>query len=233
MGRCTVTMRSVLLASAALAFAAPASASQIFVSNVALSDGSEQVTVAGFGTFNAGRFVLTYNLGNTLNAPTDTFLAWCVDLFRTIGLGPSAITFNVGVGVPDDSATPTPNALSAAQQSRVAGLMAYGNAQLAANPGSSVISAAVQGEIWETINNATATSDNAAVQSLLDTLDTMTFSGGGTVRLTGDPTQGLGNTQHLGGIGGGGDPFEVPAPAALGLFGLALAGLFGARRLRA
>jgi hypothetical protein len=225
-------VRSFLLASAALAFAAPASASQIFVSNVALSDGSEDVTVGSLGTFAAGRFALTYNLGSTLGSPTATFFAWCVDLFRTIATGPSAIVFNVGVGVPDDSAIPTPNPLSAAQQSRVAGLMAYGNAQLLANPGNSVISAAVQGEIWETINNVPVTSANAAVQSLLDFLDTQGFSGGGTVRLTGDPTQGLGGVQHLGGIGGGGDPFEVPAPAALGLFGLALAGLLGARRLR-
>jgi hypothetical protein len=228
-------LRHRLLASAALVAlaAAPASASQIFVSNVALSDGSAAVTVAGFGDFQAGRLALTYNAGTSLAPPTAIFYAWCVDLFRTVPLGGTAIVYNVGAGVPDNSAAPTPGPLTAAQQSRIAGLVAYGNAQLATSPGNASLSAAVQGEIWETIYGGPVTSGDGAVQSLLDALDTMSFSGGGLVRLTGDPAQGLAGAQHLTGGGGGGGPFEVPTPAALGLFGLALAGLLAARRLHA
>lgn len=238
----TQRVLAILVAAGGLALAAgPASASQIFVSNVGFSDGSEQVSINDFdgpggfggGTFNAGRFAITANPGSSFDSSTAAvFGAWCVDVFRTIGLGPAAIVFDIG-SLTNDAATP-PNALSAAQVSRITGLAAHGDALLSAPGSQSVESAAVQAAIWQTLYpTAVISSPNIAVQSLFSTLVLTSFSATGGTVLQNFDEQGQLIRQTLFGVPPGGEPFEVPAPAALGLFGLALAGLFAARRARA
>jgi hypothetical protein len=227
---------------ASLAFAAmPAAASQIFISNVAFTDGAEQVSISDFdgpggfggGTFHAGRFALTANPGNSFDpGTTSIFGAWCVDVFRTINQGAVAIVYTLGA-LADDAATP-PNPLSATQISRITGLASYGDTLLSAPGSQSVGSAAVQAAIWQTLYPAAViTSPNGAVQSLFATLVATSFSASGGRVLQNFNDQGQLIQQTLFGVPPGGDPFEVPAPAALGLFGLALAALLAARRARA
>jgi hypothetical protein len=232
---------AALAACGVLALAStPAGAAQIFVSNISYSDGFAQVTVSDFdgpggfagGSIRAGRLAITANPGTSLDAgSTSVFTAWCVDVFRTLSIGPSALVYTTGELV-DDAATP-PNPLSAAQISRINGLAAEGDTLLAAPGSQTAESAAVQMAIWQTLYpTATLTTPNAAAQALFATLVGTSFSGGGAVALQNFDAEGRLGRQTLIGNAPGGDPFEVPAPAALGLFGLALAGLLAARRWR-
>jgi hypothetical protein len=238
-------MRTGLLAACLGGFAllgGAASAAQIFVSNVAFSDGSAEVSISDFDgpggpfvatTTNAGRFALTANPGTAIGSPTSVFGAWCVDVFRGIAIGPNSIVYTIGA-LTNDAALPAPNALSAAQQSRITGLAVHGDTLLAPPGDQTTESAAIQMAIWQTLYpTAVITSSNAAVQSLFTTLVGTSFAGSGGNALQNFNDQGQIVAQTLFGVPPGGDPFEVPAPAALGLFGLALASLFAARRARA
>lgn len=210
--------RSLVLAAFTVA-AVPAMASSISVTNVAFSDGSESVSISGVGSFNAGRFALTTNAG-----VTD---AWCVDLYRSISLGNQSPPIVYTLSGLNDVPTIDPGPFTTDQVSRVTGLAAYGNAQLALNPGSSVISAAVQGAIWGTVRPAaTVSSSNASVSALLATLQNTVFNGFGGNRLANLDSQNLLIAQTL---FTGGTP--VPVPGALPVFAMALfAGFMVTRR---
>lgn len=213
--------RSLVLAAFTVA-AVPAMASSISVTNVAFSDGSEAVSVSGAGTFNAGRFSLTTAAGTTE--------AWCVDLYRSITVGNQTPPIVYTLTALNDAPTIDAGPFTADQVSRVTGLAAYGNAQLALDPGNSVISAAVQGAIWGTVRpGATVSSGNAAVAVLLSTLQSTVFNGFGGYRLANLDSQNLLGTQTL---FTGGTP--VPLPGALPVFAMALfAGFMVTRRRNA
>jgi len=204
------------------ALTAPAAASSISVNNVGYSNGSAVVSVGAFagfggGSFNAGRFALT--------TASDIVTAWCVDLFRSITIGTQTPPLTYTLGGLNDAPTIAASAFTAAQVSRAIGLAAYGNAQLAASPGDSAVSAAVQGAIWNTLFGATVSSGDGTVQTLMTQLLGQGFAGTGGNRLSNLDNQNLLSAQTL--FTGG---TAVPAPAAFGLFGLALAGLLAARR---
>ncbi|WP_137178224.1 PEP-CTERM sorting domain-containing protein [Roseomonas sp. AR75] len=224
---------AIAAGAAALSFAValPATADTISVESIQFSNQSRQVKIVGLGvdeTVNAGRFIVR-------TVTQQELFLWCVDIFNSLNRGiysPPQL-FETG-DLTNDGATP-PNPLSAAQISRVNGLVTEGDAALA-NPGTntSLYSAAYQVLIWETIY-PTVTFDAVSndVDALVASLRPGTYDGGGGTLYTpilanGDPD----DKQKL--FGGGPDPINpVPLPGALGLFGFALAGLIVARRATA
>jgi hypothetical protein len=219
----------------AIAVAMPASASTISVTNIQFSNGSRPIVVdkgSSVDLVSAGRFRLE------ATSVDDLFL-WCVDIFNELVRGnyDPPLVYTTGT-LQDDNDPNGPNPLSAAQKSRVAGLALAGDAALAANPTRpDIVSAAYQAAIWQTIYpTITFRAENAGgrLQSLIDTLNNDTgFSGGPGTLYT--PTNGQGEviSQKLF-TGNGPDPIDpIPAPAAIGLFGFALAGLLLARRATA
>ncbi|PWS35716.1 hypothetical protein DFH01_19200 [Falsiroseomonas bella] len=218
----------------ALALALPASASTITARKIGFSDGDRQIIIndgqADERVTRAGRYVLTTT---TLQ---ELFL-WCVDIFNSVSPGvfplPGQI-YETG-DLTNDGDTP-PNALSSDQISRVNGLVADGNDALAGSPvDAAAVSAAFQAAIWQTIYpTMTFTSSNQTLQAMITALnDDDTFAGGGGILYTpvdanGEPVE----SQKL--FGSAPQPVNpVPTPAAIGLFGFALAGLLVARRATA
>jgi hypothetical protein len=129
---------------AAISLAAPASATQIYVSYMSLANGYEFATFqptgigpAGpwsGGTEYTGQQDLTANYGDTSHAPYFNVFAWCVDVFHDINIGGNAIVYNL---VP----------LTVPSASDIQKVAAWGDMQLASGP-NALISAAVQAEIW-------------------------------------------------------------------------------------
>jgi len=221
--RIRLVFRATLLVAATL-FAAPSMASTITVNRVGFSDGWEAVSVSDVGNFGAGRFALT-------TSTSATVFAWCVDLFRSINIGGGQnIIYTLGgLNGPPLINPDAVTALTVGQISRVTGLAAYGNAQLALSPSDSVLSAAVQGAIWQTLTpSSVVSSSNNMVQSLLATLQDTAFAGTGGSRLGNLNQQNLlvAQTLFTGGI-------PVPVPGAMSLFAVALLCGFVATRRRA
>jgi PEP-CTERM motif len=220
--------QNLCLAMLATGLIAPsASATQIYVSDMQLSNGYEMV---GFqpndpagpwagGTEYTGQQVLTANFGDTYD-PSHLFniYAWCVDVFDNIYLGGNNIVYNLASpGVPhyDD----------------IENVAAWGDAILAAGP-NPLISAAVQAEIWDLEYNMSITVPNPGdpldpitilanevtnIDAMLSSLPEATgfeltgsFVGGG-------PAQSLYTTQ-------------VPEPAGIALLASGMMALFVARR---
>jgi hypothetical protein len=160
-----------------------------------------------------------------------------VDIFRQVlrKTYDPPVVYTLGT-LTDDSNPAGPTPLSPEQIARVGGLAAAGDAALASDPGNSLISAAYQAAIWQTIYpdySFTAKPQNVQLQAMINMLnDDDSFAGGEGTLYTRFNSQGRVISQKL--FGAGPDPIvEVPAPAAISLFGFALAGLLFARRARA
>jgi hypothetical protein len=217
-----------------IAVAFPAAASTVSVTNISFSDGWSLINVSNppggavAAPYKAGRYALT-----TTN-PTDTLLLWCVDLYRTLGIGVKnpAHTWTVSSLTPDGPDLPF--TLDAAQLSRITGLAAAGDQALLSDPGNGGISAAYQAAIWETIyTNSDFTSSNATVQALINDLNSADFDGEDGLLYQRLDSKGLPIAQQLIGAPGPDPVNPIPLPGALGLFGFALAGLVVARRAKA
>jgi uncharacterized repeat protein (TIGR01451 family) len=117
-----------------------AAGTQIYVSNMALTNGYEMVTFTGSASWSggseyAGQQDLTLNFGSSDNPAGHVHAyAWCVDVFHNINLGANDIVYTLQqLGVNDAG--------------DIARLAAWGDAQLAGGP-NALISAAVQADIW-------------------------------------------------------------------------------------
>lgn len=152
-----------------------ASATQIFVSNMALSNGYEMVQFQrnphlpvgawSGGTEYTGQQDLTANFG-TVNDPAGHFdvFAWCIDVFHDINIGGNAIVYSLGpIGV--------------ANSNDIQKVAAWGDRELADGP-NALISAAAQAEIWDLEynvrivpgSNPALESEVASLNALLPTL---------------------------------------------------------------
>lgn len=142
-------LRTALFGSvAALVAALPgaASATQIFVSNMALANGYEMVQfqrnphlpagVWSGGTEYTGQQELTANFG-TVDDPAAHFdlFAWCIDVFHDINIGGNRIVYTLG-------------AISVPNSENIQKVASWGDRQLARGP-NALISAAAQAEIWD------------------------------------------------------------------------------------
>jgi hypothetical protein len=219
----------------AIAVSLPAGASTITVSNITFSDGSREINIGGAPAgvpkrVDAGRFQVT--------TTTEALFLWCVDIFNQVTTGPQIprLVYTIGT-LEDDNAPGGPNALTDDQKSRVSGLAAAGDAALAGDPSNAaVVSAAYQAAIWQTIYPTftfKANISTSPLQLLINELNDEIFSGGTGTLYTPTDAQGDVISQKLF-TGNGPDPVEpIPGPAAIGLFGFALAGLLLARRATA
>lgn len=160
----TLVMQALAIAIGVMALAAPAAATDITVTNVALPY-SETVTLSGgmagvAGNHLAGQIVLTTSIG--------TIGTWCVDLFHTINLGPTNLTYTVieltsaNNGTTPSSSTP----LSSTQIQQIESLAAYGNAQLPSQSNKNAFAAAVQAAIWNVEYGSTASGSAAFATAL-------------------------------------------------------------------
>lgn len=153
----TIVKLVLVVAICAMGFAAPAAATTINVTDVempykqALTLSSFDVPTSpnplvtthfGGGSFNAGQFVLTTNIG--------LLGAWCIDLFHSISLGVQNLTYNdIPLSSTNNNSTPSNSAqLTQAQIDRIQSLGAYGNTLLGSQSNNNAFAAAVQAAIW-------------------------------------------------------------------------------------
>lgn len=215
-------MRSLLLAALlALGLGGTARSAEIFVSHMALSNGSQTVQLAGsvFGSGQsliAGQQRLTANVGTT-NNPAGHFdiYAWCIDIFHTINLGANSIVYSLGA--------PTQNgnngALTQQQIGQISWLAAWGNAALRQGP-NALLSAAVQTMIWNVEYGSRYAGTDQQMRDQLSNLAAILPANppvAEAVALTARNAQGVITAQTL--------ITPVPEPASLAILATGLLGL--------
>ncbi len=211
----------------AAGLAAPASATQVYVSNMGLNDGYDMVSFQqdpakpagpwGGGTEYTGRQTLTANYGNT-DDPAQQFsiFAWCIDVFHDINIGANSIVYTLGPAI-------------APEATNIRKLAAWGDQQLGISTPNALISAAVQAEIWDLEYNVEIVpGSNPTLEAEVDYLGTLLpelLSATGAA-LSGFNSQGgIAQTLYNG---------NVPEPGTLALLvaGLVAAGLVRGTRRR-
>lgn len=221
------TLAALAFSLFALATPAQVLASPIYVSNIALSNGYESVTLKGgvFGagaTYYAGQQHLTANAGTTdVPAAHYDIYAWCVDVFHANYLGANSIVYQTGTLANNGNGA----ALTAEQVGKIGWLAAYGNQQLAKGA-DSIVSAAVQTMIWNVEYGSTYAGANAAITAELNHLASLLPASPsvGTLALISSPNgQGIQSQSLV-------TPAPVPEPAAASLLVVAIAALGLVRR---
>lgn len=163
----------------------------------------------------AGQIILTTNIG--------LLGVWCVDLFRSISLGPVNLDYTPGAFVDNGSSPPVaPTPLTAQQIDDIGKVAAYGNYVMSTSP-SNAKSAAIQAAIWNIEYRTTATGSAQFMTELSNIMAALpTLSNPGGVELFSKKnSQGLYTSQGLY------QPNKVPEPSTLLIIGLALLALFG------
>ncbi len=115
-----------------------------------------------------GPLVFTTNLGTAAGTPTFNLLAFCVDIFHNITLGPLNLKYNDLLPLNSNSQVPA-SPISAAQTMQVARLVNYGELVYdSADVNKSAKLAGLQGAIWQVINPTyTVVAFDAPVDSLI------------------------------------------------------------------
>ena len=160
---------AAMTALGAAGLAAPASATQVYVSNMGLNDGYDMVSFQqdpskpagpwGGGTEYTGRQTLTANYGTT-DDPAHQFsiFAWCIDVFHNINIGANSIVYSLVPAIVPEA-------------TNIRKLAAWGDQQLAVSTPNALISAAVQAEIWDLEYNVEIIPDsNPALEAEVDFL---------------------------------------------------------------
>ena len=234
------TPRIALLAAicgAGLALAAPAKADQLNVTNVSVPLYASGINVSyGATTWSgivAGQIVLYATDTALPTTPAFNVAAWCVDLYHGISLGNNSYAFVVGTAVTTNG---NGVAISAATNTKLMTLAAYGNSLLAgANAGSADVASAIQLAIWQTEYSGLTFTASAAVTNYVTTFEayanTHTLTGASLSPLNGQQ-QLITNTVAPGGLGGT-TTTQAPEPVSAALLSTGLLGLGIVRRRRA
>jgi hypothetical protein len=153
---------------------APASATQIYVSNLTMGPyESASITSASLGTVTetyTGQQQETVNYGTSPTASTFVLYTWCVDLENYIYLGADSLVYTLGSSLSQVNSTPAVN-WNSVNQSYIYWLSFYGSQQLAnwtsadttAYGTENQFSAAVQVAIWNTEYGTTYVNSDSKV----------------------------------------------------------------------
>lgn len=246
-------MRSAMLAGIAIAtvaIATSAHATPVTTTNDALPIGQD-VTLNNITSYApigviSGQDVFTLDAASTAALGTDTIYAWCIDVFHLIYPGANSYSFNLGAGIPTDSATPSPHQISAPTWSIMAGLMEIGNGILqhgdlaGANAHYGVSgtldewSAAIQLAIWDVeyqpnYGALNWSGSDATTRSIYNAL-----VGDPTIAGTASSLLAIGSQQSFGDATGSinltGVP--VPEPLSIALLGVGIVGIGAIRHRR-
>jgi len=171
-GTCVKSLVAALAATAAISFAAPANALQLLSATM---DTSNTANISGPG-LNENAYIGPITFTATDGGPAFNFLAYCVDLYHNMFLGP----LNGGAGYAyheedllTDSKTNTPvmqngTALTQAQINKISSLVNFG--AYLQETGASDLShklAGVQGAIWKVENPLFTITASGAVQGYI------------------------------------------------------------------
>lgn len=121
---------------------------------------------AGYATENVvlAPIHFTAFLGDTATGPSFDLMAFCVDIFHNITVGPLNYVYDDSQPFNSNSAAPTALAIDGATQFKVATLANYGALVYASNDAAKTQKlAGVQGAIWQVINSGLTVDSNSNV----------------------------------------------------------------------